>query len=223
MDIPSSTPRGNPQRNPQRNLPHPDQQYYASNDRHPMDPVGSLSPPLIRSTNRPNQSWDPQPSDEWNTPQSSPTKSSGSAHLSELFDRNLQLTPTPGQSPTKTPQTPSKRATGLREEDLAASVVRGHGQEGGVGRPLRPRRIKKENVPGEEPTTNLHRRSRVEPSSGYNRSTRGKYDPFRDMTVDEIEKLSKPSVKRLKDVAHLCMYPPFDSAGVQLLIEHRLL
>ena len=48
------------------------------------------------------------------------------------------------------------------------------------------------------------RKSTGPASRGYASGRTRQYDPFKDMSLEDLEKLSKPSVKRLKDVAHLC-------------------
>lgn len=64
------------------------------------------------------------------------------------------------------------------------------------------RRHQKENMPLYSKASEPLQRGGLQRSHA--QSGRRAYDPFRDMTMDEIEKLSKPQVKRLKDVAHLC-------------------
>lgn len=122
-----------------------------------------------------------------------------------MFDRSLQLAP---NTPTKPQVTPSKRQLqAIHEDDNSGntgdtSVIKLEEQLATT-----PRRYNKENAPPKgEPTPGrggntggLHR--------SYAQRSGRTYDPFRDMTIDEIEKLSKPQVKRLKDVAHLCGYP----------------
>lgn len=149
-------------------------------------------PPLhTRST---NETWDPQPSTDWNTPSSSPVKGSttGGPHLAELFDKSLQLTPT--ASPQKTPPTPTKRLQGITEYGNDTSIIR---SDGGARVPRERRKTKEQLALERDIRGAIHTKESSQ-------TTRRKYDPFRDMTADEIEKLTKPSVKRLKDVAHLC-------------------
>ncbi|KAI5795523.1 kinase-like domain-containing protein [Geopyxis carbonaria] len=151
-------------------------------------------PPLhTRST---NETWDPQPSTDWNTPSSSPVKgsTSGGHHLAELFDKSVQLTPT--SSPSKAQPTPIKRLQAITEYGDDTSIIR---SEGGSRVPRERRKTKEHLTLERDIRGGVHSK---EPSQ----STRRKYDPFRDMTADEIEKLTKPSVKRLKDVAHLYFY-----------------
>lgn len=111
--------------------------------------------------------------------------------LGELFDRSLQLTP--AASPVKSSASPSKRFVGASNEDEQndTSIIR------------------------PEESARRHRREETSRAAGSRadgtgtpagRSTRKKYNPLKDMTVEEIEKLASPSVKRLKDVAHLCKF-----------------
>lgn len=179
MDIPSSTPRRNGQRNPAAHDPY--------TPKHVSEIFSITNPPPLHSRST-NESWNPQPTIDWQTPSSSPAKTSGSQHLAELFDRSLQLPPSPAPGSSATP--PPKRFLGSFNDDTDhsdASIVRSGESD------KRSSRYKKEN-------TNVQDQA----GAGLQRSTKKKYNPFRDMTPEEIEKLSNPSVKRLKDVAHLC-------------------
>ena len=192
MDVPSSSPRRLALRSPTHQS-----QSSSSPPKH-INEILPLVPPPPLHTRSNNESWDPQPSsEEFITPSSSPSK--GNTALAEVLDRSLQLTP--NSSPTKPQATPSKRMLQAIDED-------GDGGGAGVGRmdDERPsRKNNKENAPPFSKATEVSQRGNAGP--GLQRShaqSRRAYDPFRDMTIDEIEKLSKPQVKRLKDVAHLC-------------------
>ena len=192
MDVPSSSPRRLPPRDPTH------QSQPASSPSKHINEVFPLAPPPPLHTRSNNESWDPQPSsEEFITPSSSPSK--GNTALVEVLDRSLQLTP--NSSPAKPQATPSKRMLQPIDED-------GNGGGAGFGRmdDGRPsRKNNKENAPPFSKATEVPQRANAGP--GLQRShaqSRRAYDPFRDMTIDEIEKLSKPQVKRLKDVAHLC-------------------
>ncbi|PWW78482.1 kinase-like protein [Tuber magnatum] len=191
MDVPSS-----PRRLPPRNPMHQSQ---SSSPQKHINEIFPLAPPLPLHTRSNNESWDPQPSsEEFVTPSSSPSK--GNSTLVEVFDRSLQLTPS--SSPTKPQATPSKRMLQAIDED-------GNGGSAGVRMDDErlSRKHNKENAPPFSKATEVSQRGNA--GSGLQRShaqSRRAYDPFRDMTIDEIEKLSKPQVKRLKDVAHLYFY-----------------
>ncbi|TGZ85551.1 kinase-like protein [Ascodesmis nigricans] len=182
MDIPSSSPR--------RYLPRSPAAHDQYTPKHVSEIFNIGNPPPLHA--RPtNESWNPQPSVDWQTPASSPAKNSGSQHLSQLFDRSLQLSPL--SAPVKPSANPNKRFLGTFNDDTDhsdTSIVRSTDNE------KRTSRIRKENVPTDEKPS----------GTGLQRSTKKKYNPLRDMTPEEIEKLQKPSVKRLKDVAHLYFY-----------------
>ncbi|KAH0613909.1 uncharacterized protein H6S33_005795 [Morchella sextelata] len=197
MDVPSSTPRRLPPRNPpQQNSP--------SAPKHIADifPPTQPAPLHIRSSH--NENWDPQPTNQEFTP-GTPV---GGNSLSEIFDRSLQLSPTPSSKPQATP---SKRQLQAIREDNNANNTNNAGDNSIIKLedPGAQRRHNKENAPPKDAaplqpqrtggnTGGLHR--------SYAQRSGRSYDPFRDMTLDEIEKLSKPQVKRLKDVAHLYFY-----------------
>lgn len=190
MDI--STPRRNTARSPAYIQDPP------NNADSPKNPLDMSAPPPPLHPRKTNESWDPQPSIDWSTPQSSPTK-----QLTELFDRSLQLTPSP--SPTKPQPTPSKRLPRplVSEENTNGDISIAKADES-----IRPqRKNNKENALSSSPEkegrksigTGALSRSRAQ-------STKKRYDPFDDMSLEDLEKLAKPSVKRLKDVAHLYFY-----------------
>ncbi|KAL7273678.1 serine/threonine-protein kinase dbf2 [Rhizina undulata] len=192
MDVPSSAPRL-----PPRNPAHQSQSS-SSSLKHVTD-VFPLVPPPPLHTRSANESWDPQPTSQDFTSSASPVKSV--AQLTEMFDKSLQFAPS--SAPAKPQPTPSKKLLhSINEDEFVgdSSVIRS--EDNG----MIPRKHNKENAPpfGKEKnvaaqnnTGGLHR--------SYAQSKRT-YDPLRDMTIDEIEKFSKPNVKRLKDVAHLYFY-----------------
>lgn len=189
MDDPTTTPRWAAHRNL---LAH---QELPSLSKHVTDLFPLVPPPPLH-TRSANESWDPQPSVEWSTPSSSPTK--GAAHLTELFDKSLQLTST--SSPLRLQPNPSKRMLGAIDEDNNLKV-----DDSGIP----PNRYNKENSPP-PPTDKSPEPKRQALAAGlqrgYAQSARKKYDPYRDLDFEDVEKLAKPQVKRLKDVAHLCKY-----------------
>lgn len=197
MDVPSSTPRRLPPRGPPQQHPTP---------KHIADifPPTQPAPLHTRGKSTSNESWDPQP-----TAQEFTAGTPGSSsNLSEMFDRTLQLAQ---GTPTRPQTAPSKRQQGLQ-------AIHEDENSGGTGDtsivklednpPAAPRRYNKENAPPKgEQTPGRGGNTGGLQRSHAQRSGRT-YDPFRDMTLDEIEKLSKPQVKRLKDVAHLCKISP---------------
>lgn len=197
MDVPSSTPRRLPARNSQQHTP-----------KHIADifPPTQPAPLHIRGNSSNNETWDPQP-----TAQEFTAGIPSGSHLSEMFDRSLQLAPS---TPTKPQATPSKRHLNAIHEDDNSGIIGDSSIIKLEDRPQpaqtqTPRRHNKENAPpkGEQPPPGRGGNTGGLQRSYAQRSGRA-YDPFRDMTIDEIEKLSKPQVKRLKDVAHLCRFPP---------------
>lgn len=193
MDI--STPRRNPARNSHAAQEPP---YLSGSPKHLTDfSSHAPPPPLPLHARATNESWDPQPSVEWNTPQSSPTKNT--AHLVELFDKSLQLAPS--SSPTTPQPTPTKRALRTRNEDHNANASVLKLDDGGK---VTRRNNNKENAASFAPDREHRKSTGAAMSRGYGQSGRKKYDPMNDLTLEDLEKLAKPSVKRLKDVAHLC-------------------
>jgi hypothetical protein len=187
MDV--STPRRHPPRNPANQA-----------SKHLPD-VSSTVPLHSRPT---NESWNPQPTIDWSTPQPSPTK--GTAQLAELFDRKLHLAPSsqtkpPPSPPPPLPPPPPPSKWPLRNINEE--------QNGDVTSIIRPeevrhavRRNNKENTLSTSPGKEGKKSTAL--SRSYARSAGKKYDPRNDLSLEDLENLRKPSVKRLKDVAHLC-------------------
>jgi len=164
----------------------------ASPKHHLAEQMPPPPPPL--HSRAANESWDPQPNVEWNTPYSSPTKGS-TAHLVELFDKQIQLAPSPSPRPRPTP---SKRTLKTPvSDDGDTSVVRMDENS------KAPKRTPKESAVLAAAARDA-KKTTGPASRGYASGRTRQYDPFKDMSLEDLEKLSKPSVKRLKDVAHLC-------------------
>lgn len=151
-----------------------------------------------------NESWDPQPNDDWNTPASSPRKQNA-ARLAELFDKQLQLSPStspaPPEAATPPPGKRALRAKGEGDSNANASVIRlDKAREAAERKEAR----NKEN----SSVTSSDREGRKSTSATGSRTHgtggRKKYNPMDELTIEDLEKLGKPQVKRLKDVAHLC-------------------
>lgn len=149
----------------------------------------------------------------YNTPQGSPSKKQlppGANDLPNVFDNAMKLTPT---SPTKigrqqlSPHSPNKGARQTVDETLDESIVH---QEHipGPGSPVR--KSNQENTPpgirlGKPGTPNQAAVSRQELyQSREETAGKGRYNPQRGLTPEELEKLQLPKVKRLANVTQLC-------------------
>ena len=150
------------------------------------------------------------------TPQGSPSKNRlppGANDLPNVFDNAMKLTPS---SPTKigrlqlAPHSPNKSNRQAGDDNLESSVLH---QEYSLtpGSPLR--KSNKENTPpgirGKEGsyTPNQAAVSRQEPyqtRETTDTTGRGRYNPNRGLTPEELEKLQLPKVKRLANVTQLC-------------------
>lgn len=200
MDVPSSTPRRLPPRNSQQhNAPKHIADIFPPTQPAPLHTRGNGNG---NGNSAVNETWDPQPTAQEFT-------AGAGSNLGEMLDRSLQLEPS---TPTWPQPTPSKRhLQAIHEDDNSGiagetSIIR-------LEDPPVPHRHNKENAPPKGEQVQPQPQQQQTPGRGGNtgglqrsyaqRSGRT-YDPFRDMTIDEIEKLSKPQVKRLKDVAHLC-------------------
>jgi len=154
----------------------------------------SLPPPLHGRT----KSGEPT-EDTFGALGTSPKKT-GNSQLADMFDNTLRLAPS--SSPAKPQPTPTKRLVNNPNEDNQPTEISMLRMDEKVG--LR-RRNNKENarpiLTKENTTSTLPAIS----ENGTAPTMRKKYDPLRNLTVEEREKLAKPQVKRLANVAQLCM------------------
>ncbi|KAI9719505.1 MAG: hypothetical protein M1828_006212 [Chrysothrix sp. TS-e1954] len=160
----------------------------------------------------PGQSGFTSPSE---TPQGSPSKKQlppGAHELPDVFDKALKLVPTAGQPNWQSygppsPTSPSKGRKPLREEDgndFRASVI----QDENINRSGSPTRFNKENTP---PGPGLAKGSSFTTHAAVSRQepyrTRDQTDSAHQLTrglsPETLEKLSKPSVRRLANVTQL--------------------
>lgn len=128
-------------------------------------------------------------------------KKGGVSELSGMFDSTLRLAP--NSPPAKPQPTPTKKLVNKPNEDTQVSEISMLRMD---EKPGLKRRNNKENA---RPTLTKEDTTATLPvisESGTAAPTmRKKYDPLRNLTVEEREKLSKPQVKRLANVAQLCM------------------
>jgi len=156
----------------------------------------SLPPP--RSLHGRTKSGEPT-EDTSGAPGTSPKKAQ-SSQLVDMFDSTLRLAPS--SPPAKPQPTPTKKLVNNPEGDnqpTEISMLR-MDEKAGIRR-----RNNKENA-----RPNLARESTAPTlpaisENGAAPTMRKKYDPLRNLTVEEREKLAKPQVKRLANVAQLCM------------------
>ncbi|KAI5816651.1 kinase-like domain-containing protein [Pyronema omphalodes] len=206
MDV--SSPRRIPLRN--SNNPaataHHEPPYLHGSPKHLEGFTHTPTPPIPLHQRAMNESWDPQPNDDWNTPASSPRKQNA-ARLAELFDKQLQLSPStspaPPEAATPPPGKRALRAKGEGDSNANASVIRlDKAREAAERKEAR----NKEN----SSVTSSDREGRKSTSATGSRTHgtggRKKYNPMDELTMEDLEKLGKPQVKRLKDVAHLYFY-----------------
>jgi len=151
------------------------------------------------------------------TPQGSPSKRHlppGAADLPDIFENAMRLAPTAG-NPTKatlqqfSPTSPTKGRAPLTEDhshDLRSSVFQDKTATFGSS----PSKAGKENAP---PSSKLGRDNLYANSAAASRQgvykPREQFDSItksipRGITPEALEKLSKPSVKRLANVTQLC-------------------
>lgn len=133
-------------------------------------------------------------------------KKPGVSQLVNVFDSTLRLAPT--SPPAKPQPTPTKKLVNHTNEDSKMPEISTLRVDEKLGL---KRRNNKENARPtlirEDTTATLPVISETGTAAP---TTRKKYDPLRNLTVEEREKLAKPQVKRLANVAQLCM---FESTG----------
>lgn len=151
----------------------------------------------------------------YNTPQGSPSKNKlppGAIDLPNVFENAMKLEPS---DPTKggrlqlSPHSPNKGGRHDIDESIDDLTLR---QEytSGPGSPTR--KSNKENTPpgtrqAKPATPNQAAVSRQEPYQSREASDtagKGRYNPNRGLTPEELEKLQLPKVKRLANVTQLC-------------------
>jgi len=154
------------------------------------------------------------------TPQGSPSKNKqppGAFDLPDVFSNAMKLFPTIG-SPNKAPkqQTPGSPNKGNAQSDKKDERFDHAERDATAGAPGSPtRKANKENTPPTRP--NLPK-----DTSFVNQAALSRQDPYAQRpasptrqkssqapTPEELEKLQKPSVKRLANVTQLCMATTF--------------
>lgn len=150
------------------------------------------------------------------TPQGSPSKNKlppGATELPDVFEHAMRLGPS---SPNKngrqqlSPHSPNKGARQGFEEIFEDSVNR---PEFALSPESPTRKSGKENTPpgirqSKPATPNQAAVSRQEPyqTRDTDSGAKGRYNPQRGLTPEELEKLQLPKVKRLANVTQLCQY-----------------
>lgn len=153
----------------------------------------------------------------YSTPQGSPSKNKlppGATELPNVFENTMRLTP---GSPSKNGRqqlgahSPNKNSRQSFDECYDDGGLR---QEYSAGTGSPTRKSNKENTPSgirqakeATYTSNQAAISRQEPYQTKESSeptARGRYNPQRGLTPEELEKLQLPKVKRLANVTQLC-------------------
>lgn len=195
----------------------------------PPSPVGKgkpnftlpMPPPLLH-TRSANDIYEPPHTptstgftSPYATPQGSPSKNKlppGANELPDVFDNAMKLGPT---SPNKSgrqqlsPHSPNKGARQGFEDIFDDSINR---PEYALGPGSPTRKSGKENTPPgirqSKPSPNQAAVSRQEPYQvrDTDSGAKGRYNPQRGLTPEELEKLQLPKVKRLANVTQLCQY-----------------
>ncbi|KAF8473975.1 kinase-like domain-containing protein [Kalaharituber pfeilii] len=191
MNNSSSTPR----RLGARNLNQKQKEASPSPQKHAAEPFTPSNPPPLTPRIR------AEPSDEkLGGLGTSPTKRNGGSQLADMFDSSLRLTPT---SPSTKPQpTPTKKQLQSINEDGQATEVSTLKMDERTG--LKRRNNKENAHPGlakEDTTVGLPPVTETGNQPTTVRKMKG--EPMRSLTVEEREKLAKPQVKRLANVAQL--------------------
>jgi cell cycle protein kinase DBF2 len=187
----------------------------ASNPHENSDLKLPMPPPplLTRSTNEyepttPSHSRFMSPPQ---TPQGSPSKHQqppGAYDLPNVFDNAMKLFPANNDSPSKNtrsqlqPKSPTKSGNGLAEHDgfpdyALAGAAPGSPRRGG----------NEENTPpGSRPGLKTQTSYITAAQQGRQEAYKTKEEPRfnRGLSAEDLEKISKPSVKRLANVTQLC-------------------
>jgi len=126
---------------------------------------------------------------------------SGSPTKLQLVESLDALKLSPSMSPPKPQATPSKRLLAISEDErhYGATPDPSVLQDDGT-----PRRNNKENTPSTTSKSTGLQPRHIRPVDRSTMRSRG-YDPTRPLTPEELQKLADPKVKRLANVAQLCM------------------
>ncbi|EMC94682.1 hypothetical protein BAUCODRAFT_35908 [Baudoinia panamericana UAMH 10762] len=185
----------------------------------------AIPPPLLhaRSTNNMNGQTPGTPSNDHDaffspphTPQGSPSKNKmppGAFDLPDVFSNAMKLQPTQGQPNTKALQT-KQQGSASPQKNVDFDPFAGQDAKGGaLGSPLRKQ--------GKENTPPTHRPQMQQTQSFINQAAERRQEPYRNraeehsptrqkqgtitgaLTPEDIEKLTKPAVKRLANVTQL--------------------
>lgn len=190
---PPSTPRRLGVRNLNQKQKEP---AYSSPPKHVVDTV----PQNIASPHS-NKKSSGEFTDESSSVHSVSSSRKTTAQLAEMFDSTLRLAPT--SSPAKPQPTPVKKMVSKPNEENQPTEISMLRMDEKTG--LKRRNNKENTRPNllKEDTTAIL--PPISESGTAAHTMRKKYDPLRNLTVEEREKLAKPQVKRLANVAQLCM------------------
>ncbi|RPB27487.1 kinase-like protein [Terfezia boudieri ATCC MYA-4762] len=190
---PPATPRRLGARNLNQKQKEP---AHVSSPKPPTVDIFSQSLPPPRSLHGRTKSG--EPTDDTSRALGTSPKKIQSPQLVDMFDSTLRLAPT--SPPAKPQPTPTKKLVNTPNEDnqpTEISMLR-MDEKGGLRR-----RNNKENA---RPILTRESTTPALPAISENGTAptmRKKYDPLRNLTVEEREKLAKPQVKRLANVAQL--------------------
>lgn len=154
------------------------------------------------------------------TPQGSPSKNKlppGATELSNVFDHAMKLipgSPSKGGRKQLSAHSPNKSS----RQAIDDGFDDGHlNQEYVVGSGSPTRKSNKENASSGVRQTKeasytpnqaaISRQEQYQTRDSYDAAARGRYNPQRGLTPEELEKLQLPKVKRLANVTQLCKCP----------------
>ncbi len=154
------------------------------------------------------------------TPQGSPSKSKlppGATELPSVFENAMKLTPGSPSKVGRNAHSPNKIGTQPKDEGFE-DIDSLQELPAGLGSPSR--KSNKENKPtGIRPAKEANytpnqaavsRQERYQATETSEPAARGRYNPQRGLTPEELELLQLPKVKRLANVTQLCKVPaPF--------------
>ena len=165
----------------------------------------------------PPQQWLASP---LQTPQGSPSKKQvppGANTLSDIFEKALKFTPIAALSPTKTGRPTQAPALSSKGNNIPVADETVNGKVDSLPHkdPSSPgKKANKENAPPgpkhgkdvtyQQSSAAASRQELYQPREQGPGSPKKVYDTQRALSVEELEKLQKPQVKRLANVTQLC-------------------